>query len=121
MAEKILFLSLARKWSLWTGFVIGVLVFVLAESLAGWFQTGSAWMFRIFALGIPIYFLMSVNRGNFQGEQEFLKLSFTYQAEMFSRLLLSLLFLAVLPFGSSELVALGIFCSFIPGLLPYKN
>ncbi|APU68998.1 oligosaccharide flippase family protein [Christiangramia flava] len=119
--RKDTFLSLARKWSLWTGFVIGVLVFVLAESLAGWFQTGSAWMFRIFALGIPIYFLMSVNRGNFQGEQEFLKLSFTYQAEMFSRLLLSLLFLAVLPFGSSELVALGIFCSFIPGLLPYKK
>ena len=40
---------------------------------------------------------------------------------MLSRLLLTLVFILLLPFRSSELVALGILVSLVPGLLPYKR
>ncbi len=119
--KKEAFLNYCRKWSLVIGAIVGLLIFLLATELQGWFNTESAGMFRIFGMGVPIYFLMSVNRGYFQGEQEFIKLSITYQGEMLSRLFLTLAFILMLPFQSSELVSLGILISLIPGMLPFKK
>ena len=119
--KKDAFLNYSRKWSLVIGVVIGILIFLLATKLQGWLHTESAGMFRIFGMGVPIYFLMSVNRGYFQGEMEFIKLSITYQGEMLSRLFLTLAFILMLPFESSELVSLGIIISLIPGMLPFKK
>ncbi len=120
-AKKDAFLKYSRKWSLIIGCAVGLLIFMLATPLRQWFQTDSVLMFKIFAVGVPLYFLMSVNRGYFQGEQEFVKLSITYQGEMLSRLFLTLAFILILPFGSSELVAIGIVVSLFPGMLPYKK
>ncbi|HKJ48743.1 MAG TPA: oligosaccharide flippase family protein [Christiangramia sp.] len=119
--KKDAFLRYSRKWSLVIGVIVGICIFLLASNLQGWFNTESAGMFRIFGMGVPIYFLMSVNRGYFQGEQEFIKLSITYQGEMLSRLFLTLAFILMLPFQSSELVSLGILISLIPGMLPFKR
>ena len=119
--KKDSFLNYSRKLSLILGCIVGLTIFVLAGSLQEWFQTDSSAMFRIFAMGIPLYFLMSVNRGYFQGEQQFIKLSITYQGEMLSRLVVTLAFIMLLPFKSSELVAVGILLSLIPGMLPYKK
>jgi O-antigen/teichoic acid export membrane protein len=77
-------------------------------------------MFVVFGLGIPFYFLMSVNRGIFQGKKELTSLSITYQGEMISRLLITFLLFWVLEIESSILIAIGIFCSFIVALFPFK-
>lgn len=119
--KKDAFLKYSRKWSLIIGGIVGSLIFFSSHELQSWFNTDSANMFRIFGLGVPIYFLMSVNRGYFQGEQEFIKLSITYQGEMLSRLFLTLVFILFLPFESSELVSLGILISLVPGMLPFKR
>ncbi|THD67597.1 sugar isomerase [Robertkochia marina] len=119
--KKDTLLRYSRKWSLLVGSFLGVFIIILAGNLQEWFNTSSAHMFRIFGMGVPIYFLMSVNRGYFQGKQEFIKLSITYQGEMFSRLFLTLAFILILPFQSSELVSLGILISLLPGMLPYKK
>ena len=119
--KKYAFLKYSRKWSLFLGCSVGILIFTCSGLLQQWFNTGSTVMFQIFAMGVPLYFLMSVNRGYFQGEQEFIKLSITYQGEMLSRLFLTLIFILILPFRSSELVAIGIVISLIPGMLPYKK
>lgn len=119
--KKDAFLKYSRKWSLIIGAVFGIAIFLLASDLQSWFNTNSSSMFQIFGMGVPIYFLMSVNRGYFQGEQEFIKLSITYQGEMLSRLFITLAFILLLPFKSSELVSLGILVSLVPGLVPFKK
>ncbi|SIS90099.1 Membrane protein involved in the export of O-antigen and teichoic acid [Zobellia uliginosa] len=100
------------------GLVIGILILAFSKQLQSLFNTNSHWMFVIFGLGIPIYFFMSVNRGAYQGRQEFAKLSITYQTEMWSRLLLTMILLFWLDIEPGTLVALGIFLSFLFGLFP---
>lgn len=102
--------------------VIGVLAMMLffffAPYMQKLFQTTSSSMFIVFAIGIPLYFVMSVNRGIYQGKMAFAKLSTTYQTEMWSRLGITLLLLATLPYEPATLVALGILISFFFGMLP---
>ena len=103
------------------GIVLSALVVVFSSSLQGFFNTTSSNMFVVFGLGVPFYFLMSVNRGVFQGKQELKSLSITYQSEMISRLLLTFLLLYLLDIDSSLIIAIGIFCSFVFGLIPFRG
>ena len=100
------------------GIIAGLCVVLFSKSLQQIFHTQSHWMFVIFGIGIPLYFFMSVNRGTYQGHQDFKNLSITYQTEMWSRLLLTLVLLLLVPWEPSFLVALGIGLSFIFGLIP---
>jgi len=110
--------SLMFLASLAMGVLIMVLVILFASNLQVLFHISSSSVFIIFALGIPLYFVMSVNRGIYQGNLNFKKLSITYQTEMWSRLVLTLLLLWIVPFEPAALVALGIVLSFIFGLIP---
>ena len=100
------------------GILAGALVIIFSKNLQAIFHTQSHWMFVLFGIGIPLYFFMSVNRGTFQGHQDFKNLSITYQTEMWSRLLLTLALLFLIPWEPSFLVALGIGLSFLFGLIP---
>lgn len=106
------------KGALLVGILSMIFLVLFAENLQNLFQTKSATMFVVFAFGIPIYFLMSVNRGIYQGKMAFTKLSTSYQTEMWSRLGITLLFIFILPFEPAILVALGILISFFFGMLP---
>lgn len=106
------------RYALVFGLVTGTLILVGANYLQVLFHTENHWMFVVFAIFMPLYFIMSVNRGRFQGRQEFGKLATTYQTEMWSRLLLTFVFLWMLPFHSAILIALGIGVSFVFGLIP---
>ncbi|MRH99820.1 sugar isomerase [Kriegella sp. EG-1] len=106
------------KYALIFGLFTGVVILTFSKSLQVLFHTQNHWMFVIFAIGIPLYFVMSVNRGRFQGKQEFAKLAGTYQTEMWSRLLLTFAFLWFLPVQPGILIALGIGISFVFGLIP---
>ncbi|MBU2996686.1 oligosaccharide flippase family protein [Cellulophaga baltica] len=100
------------------GLVAGLLIVIFAKKLQEIFHTESHWMFVLFGFGIPLYFFMSVNRGAYQGNQNFKNLSVTYQTEMWSKLVITLLLLIAIPFETSFLVALGIVISFFFGLIP---
>ena len=109
------------KGALLVGILSMIFLVLFAENLQNLFQTKSATMFVVFAFGIPIYFLMSVNRGIYQGKMAFTKLSTSYQTEMWSRLGITLLLIFVLPFEPATLVALGILISFFFGMLPTES
>ena len=103
------------------GLVIGGLTIAFSSQLQAIFHTQSALVFIIFGIGIPVYFLMSVNRGKYQGRQDFYKLSLTYQTEMWSRLGITLALLYLLPWEPVFLVVIGIVASFLFGLIPSKR
>lgn len=114
------FVAKIYKNALVTGIVLGIVIVVFSQSLQAFFNTSSATMFVVFGVGVPFYFLMSVNRGVFQGKNELTNLSITYQSEMISRLFVTLLLLQIVDITSSVIIAIGILVSFILGLLPFK-
>lgn len=110
-----------RKYALWTGIIIGILILLWAPQFQSWFNTQSLWMFYLLGLGVPLYFLMSVNRGYYQGRTDFLKLSATYQTEMLSRLILSVLLVLIWRENTAILVAIGILLSLGFALVPFPR
>ncbi|MEP0214178.1 MAG: sugar isomerase, partial [Cellulophaga sp.] len=109
-----------KKYAVIFGVTIGALLFLFAENLQQLFNTESSTMFRVFAIGIPLYFIMSIKRGKFQGKQDYTNLSVTYQSDMWSKLLITLVLLLLVPMNPAFLVAVGIVISFVFGLMPVK-
>ena len=114
------FISKIYKNATIVGLGLGALIIVFANQLQALFNTSSSSMFTIFGVGVPLYFLMSVNRGVFQGKKEFKSLSITYQAEMLSRLIITLALIFLFDIQSSVVIAVGILISFGFGLVPFK-
>lgn len=114
------FISKIYKNATIVGLGLGALIIVFANQLQAVFNTSSSSMFTIFGIGVPLYFLMSVNRGVFQGKKEFKSLSITYQAEMLSRLVITLALIFLFDIQSSVVIAIGILISFGFGLVPFK-
>lgn len=108
------------KYALWFGVGLGLLIILNASTLQNLFHSANANMFMMFGFGVPLYFIMSVNRGVFQGLKAFRPLSFTYQLEMISRLLITLALINLFNAQSSILIAVGILCSFVFGLFPFR-
>jgi O-antigen/teichoic acid export membrane protein len=88
-----------RRWLGRAGLVIGMLLALFliagAPTWSRFFSTESALPFAIFGLFLPFYLLQGVDRGILQGRTRFAWLAVTYQGEMWSRLLLSLAFVAL--------------------------
>ncbi|QCD62329.1 sugar isomerase [Tenacibaculum maritimum] len=114
------FIAKTFKYALATGIGLGALIIIFSSELQTFFKISSVNTFIVFGLGVPIYFMMSVNRGLLQGKKEFTSLSVTYQAEMLSRLVLTMGLLMFLEIDTSLIVSIGIFCSFLLGLVPFK-
>ena len=109
------------KYAFVTGLLLGALIIVFAGTLQTVFQTTSSQMFVWFGVGVPFYFLMSVNRGLFQGKKEFKSLSITYQTEMLTRLFATFLLLYFFKSQVSVLIAIGIGISFFLGMFPFRK
>ena len=114
------FIATIYKSASIVGVVLGITIVLLSSELQVLFKTTSSSMFIVFGIGIPFYFLMSVNRGVFQGQKKLISLSVTYQLEMMSRLAITFGLLCLFEVDSSLLIAIGILCSFIVGLLPFE-
>ncbi|CAA0171113.1 MATE family efflux transporter [Tenacibaculum maritimum] len=114
------FIAKTFKYALATGIGLGALIIIFSSELQTFFKISSVNTFIVFGLGVPIYFMMSVNRGLLQGKKEFTSLSVTYQTEMLSRLVLTMGLLMFLEIDTSLIVSIGIFCSFLLGLVPFK-
>jgi O-antigen/teichoic acid export membrane protein len=116
------FLSFATKYAVIIGLLLSSLIIVFQKDLQTVFHTQTSAMFLIFAFGLPLYFLMSINRGLYQGKDVLNQLSLTYQSEMISRLLITLGIILLMPFiPSSIAIAIGIVASFIIGLFPFQK
>ncbi|MFY7811741.1 MAG: sugar isomerase [Flavobacterium sp.] len=119
---KTQFIQLISFFSIIIGLIIGLLIFINSSILQDFLNTSNNFIFKIFALGIPIYFLLSVNRGIYQGENNMKLLSITYIFEMFSRFLVTFLLLYFINTSDkSILVSIGILFSFIIGLFPLSK
>ena len=84
-----------QKWALMVGICLTAFTVFFSIFWQDFFQTHSSTPFIIFGLGLPLYLLMSLNRGVLQGQAAYRKLAVTYQAEMCSRLGLSLAFVSL--------------------------
>lgn len=114
------FISKVYKSAFIVGITMGILIIFLANKLQELFNTSSSTMFVVFGCGVPLYFLMSVNRGVFQGKKAFKLLSITYQFEMLSRLVITLGLMFLFNIQSAVVIAIGIFASFVFGLIPFN-
>lgn len=103
------------------GALFGGAIVVFSEELQAVFNTSSSQMFVLFGVGVPFYFLMSVNRGIYQGKKEYKSLSITYQSEMLCRLILTFALLYFFEAQAAILIAIGIIVSFVFGLFPFKK
>lgn len=116
------FIKLITKYATVLGILFGISIVIFHQELQVIFHTKTASMFYIFGIGIPLYFMMSVNRGLYQGQNVLNKLATTYQTEMASRLLLTIAALLLFPdVPSSIIVALGILLSFVFGVFPFQK
>lgn len=114
------FVAKMYKNAVLVGFFFGILLVFFSKSLQEIFHTSSVSMFWIFGIGVPIYFVMSVNRGVYQGKKSFKSLSITYQTEMMSRLLFTAVLLYFIKIPSATIIAIGIVASFLFGLIPFR-
>lgn len=119
--RQALFVKRAYKQATTFGVLLGAVIVVFATQLQSLFQTESSVMFTIFGIAVPLYFIMSVNRGNLQGRQSFIKLSVTYQLEMICRLAFTFVFLLFFEISSSVAVSSAIAISFLAGIFPFKK
>ncbi len=113
---------LLRNGALYSGLGIGLLIALFSKMLQQLLKTETHEMFLIFGLGVPLYFIISVNRGLFQGKNRLNEMSVTYQNEMIVRLFVTIIVLILLPaIPSSIAIAFGILLSFIVGLFPFQK
>jgi O-antigen/teichoic acid export membrane protein len=89
-AEMSMFLKWFQKLAVLVGIVLAILLISLSIFWKEFFQMSSPTIFIIFGIGMPFYLLMSVNRGILQGKTNYRRLAITYQAEMWTRLILSI-------------------------------
>ncbi|MCB0121437.1 MAG: oligosaccharide flippase family protein [Caldilineaceae bacterium] len=81
-----------RSWAV--GGVVALVVGGGAPFWQSFFHTSSPWIFVIFACSLPFYFVQGIDRGLLQGQMQFATLAASYQAEMWTRLLVGLLLVA---------------------------
>lgn len=117
-----IFIKMITKYALIIGIIISALILFFNTELQELFHTKTASMFIVFGFGIPLYFIMSINRGLYQGKNSMKKLAVTYQTEMASRLILTITAVLLLPnISPSIIVATGITISFIFGIFPFQK
>ena len=114
------FISKVYKQSFVVGVLLGLLIILFSTQLQVLFNTTSSAMFVIFGCEVPLYFLMSVNRGTYQGKKAYKSLSITYQAEMLSRLIITIGLILLIDMQSAAIISIGILLSFVFGLFPLK-
>ncbi len=83
------------KWAWRAGFLALLIVGVGAWQWQSVFHTTSPWIFVLFALGLPFYFAQGIDRGILQGQTRFGSLAVSYQVEMWVRLIVGILLVAV--------------------------
>ncbi|MGN6420234.1 MAG: hypothetical protein ACTHMC_22190 [Pseudobacter sp.] len=85
------YLSWLKKKAWAWGLIIAVLLTAPSLYWQSFFKTSSWTIFPVLGISVPIYLLMSIQRGALQGTGKFIRLAFSYQAEMLLRLMLTVI------------------------------
>ncbi len=115
------FMQFIYSVSLGLGVLLGGVVMSMSGFLQEWLNTSTESMFLIFSFGIPLYFVMSVNRGSFQGGEQLYKLSGTYLLEMLSRLVITIALIFISSIQHSNVVSIGVLLSLVCALFPFDR
>jgi O-antigen/teichoic acid export membrane protein len=103
--------------SIASGLLLGGLMWFFSPALTSFLNLSAASSIKALALGVPFYFYLSVMRGFLQGQEQFVKLSISYQAEMLSRFAITILLIYSVGLSEAASVALSISASIIIGAL----
>lgn len=104
------------------GCLLAVFGIICSDYLSHILNTQNSIIFTLFSFSLPFYFLMSVNRGLYQGQINLYDLSKTYFYEMFCRLSVTFILIYFCPKNiSSVYVSIGILISIIVGLIPFQK
>lgn len=87
------FIQWLSRCSIYCGVAISLSLIIFSGNITTFFKLTNDWVMLVFALFLPLYFLLSVKRGVLQGMEDYLQLSVSYQAEMWVRLLTTAIFL----------------------------
>ncbi|MEO1254009.1 MAG: sugar isomerase [Bacteroidota bacterium] len=116
------FINWLKKVSLKIGFILLVLISVLSQPLSEFFQLENDWALPTLSMVLPVFFLMSVERGRLQGNEQFVRLSVSYQTEVWTRFVLTFGMLYFIPGIQLEMViSLAIFGSIFMGFFPIRS
>ena len=106
------------KLSFGIGTLLTILCVFFAKNINELFHLNNPSAIYIFALGIPVYFMMSISRGLHQGKQDFTKLSQSYIMEMSGRIIVTFVLIGGTSISPTIAVSVGIVVSFLIGLFP---
>ena len=105
-------LAASRRWLQRGALVCGVVILlVFAGGSLFWqrfFHTESAIPFVILGIALPVYLVQGVDRGALQGQLSFKRLAGSYQAEMWTRLLASLVLVGLGLSVDGAVLAIGL-------------
>lgn len=107
------FTNWIKKRSIEAGLITMGLLMVFAKSISSFFYLQNHWAVIVFSFSIPLYFLLSSERGLMQGSHSFIKLSGSYQIEIWFKFLATVLFLYLF----SDQVGLAIALSMLISIL----
>ena len=108
--------KLLKRVSTISGISLALLLMVTATKAATFLNLKSEVPLYIFALCMPAYFGMSYRRGLLQGGQQFLQLAGSYQAELWIKVLITVLLFLVFPEQPGILIASAMTLSIILGV-----
>lgn len=104
-----------RKTGLISGSIICFFILLFQSSISDFFQLGQSWTLVIFACALPVYFMMSVERGEVQGKEAFYTLSSSYQLEVWVRFGATLLLIQWMEWPVAESISIAIVLSIVAG------
>ncbi|MDQ5929727.1 MAG: hypothetical protein QG594_1508, partial [Bacteroidota bacterium] len=83
--------NLLNKKAIKEGIILSLSLILILSFSKKYFHLDSIIPFAIFAISMPFYLLMSINRGYLQGKLSYKHLAITYQTEMWVRLIFTIL------------------------------
>lgn len=111
--EQKAFYNFSVQASLFIGVLVGIIFLLCAPLIQDFFHTTHLASIQLFGMGIPFYFLLSVQRGFYQGDFKFKRLALSYQIEVLIKFFGSLLLILFTDLHFSFSIALSILCSLI--------
>ncbi|MEL7003267.1 MAG: oligosaccharide flippase family protein, partial [Bacteroidota bacterium] len=100
------------------GVLISLFIYFQSDYIADFFQLKDSGSIQALSFGVACYFYLSVIRGMAQGNEQFIKLSISYQVEMLSRFALTFILIFLLGMPASLSVAVSISISILAGVIP---
>lgn len=105
------FINLMKRRSWQFGAGLSILTIAFSGGITDFFHLKNHWSVIVFAFSIPVYFLLSTERGLLQGRQSFTGLSVSYQVEIWSKFISTIALLYIFRDQAGVAIALSMLLS----------